>query len=439
MTIRIVVPQIGEAIAELTIVEWHKHEGDHIKPGDVLFDVNSDKAIVEVDAFVEGTLTRILVPAGSPVMPQDVVALVEPVIAGAEIAPDDGLPGDGKHDRYVPRITPVARRMVEELGVEPAAITGTGPSQRIMSEDVRAFARQAQQPSPASVSGAQRPLASPKARRLARAQSIDLRGIVGTGVDNMIVARDVQSVAALPASSVHPDPASANGGDNSRIPLDKLRQTIAARTAASKQTVPHFYLMVDVEMTATQALRTYCRETLGWSRPPTYTDLMVRACGLVLRSMPAANASYAGGKLIRRSAINIGVAVSTDNGLLVPVLPNADSSGLREISEQVRELGERARRGRLTPGDVGSKSMVVSNLGMFGVDAFVAIIDLPDPMILAVGRISERVIPLDGQIVIRPMCTLTLSVDHRAMDGAQGAQFLQRLKAYLEQPFELLG
>jgi pyruvate dehydrogenase E2 component (dihydrolipoamide acetyltransferase) len=210
------------------------------------------------------------------------------------------------------------------------------------------------------------------------------------------------------------------------------------RMQASKQTVPHFYLMLDVDMSAAQSLRTYCREVLRWERAPTYTDLMVRACGLALRAVPAMNMSYVDEQLVRHRTANIGIAVSTEDGLLVPVLSNADTMALQDVSAQVRDITERARQRRLTASDLSAKSMVVSNLGMYGIDAFVAIIDVPDPMILAVGRISDRVVPLNGQVVIRPICTLTLSVDHRAVDGAQAAQFLQRIQTLFEQPFDLL-
>jgi pyruvate dehydrogenase E2 component (dihydrolipoamide acetyltransferase) len=436
MAIEIVVPQIGEAISELTIVEWRRQEGELVKPGEVLFEVDSDKAIVEVDAFVEGTLVKILKPAGSAVMPQDVVALVEPVGSAAEAAPagEIAVHEDGRTAVETPKISPLARRMAEESGVDLSAIRGSGPGGRITADDVQAFARQ-KIPVPAHVSEATgRVTASPKAKRLAKEQGIDLSGVTGTGIDGMIVARDLETALA---GARHASPLQQPA--RTTLALSKLRQTLAARMQASKQTIPHFYLMVDVDMTQAQNLRAYCTQTLNWERPPTYTDLMVRACALALRAMPSFNASYSDQGMVQHSAVNIGVAVNTDAGLIVPVLPAADCLNLRDTSQQVRAMAERARRGRLNPSDLGEKSMVISNLGMYGVDAFVAIIDMPDPMILAVGQIAERVVPVNGQAVIRPICTLTLSVDHRALDGVQGAQFLTRVKGCLEQPFELLG
>ncbi len=423
MAIEIVVPQIGEAISELTIVEWRKQEGDHVKPGEVLFEVDSDKAIVEVDAFVEGTLVKILKPAGSAVLPQDVVALVEPVGGVGEAAAlgEVASHADGRTAKDEPRISPLARRMAEEMGVDLSAISGSGPGGRITTDDVQ---RQ-KVPVPA------RAIASPKAKRLAKEQNIDLSGVAGTGIDGMIVTRDLETAL------LH-DPSHIQSVRDVQA-LSKLRQTVAARMQASKQTIPHFYLLGDVDMTQAQNLRAYCTQTLHWERPPTYSDLIVRACAVALKAMPAFNVSYTDMGMAQHSAVNIGVAVNTDDGLIVPVLPNADHLSLWDTSQQVREIAERARRGRLNPSDLSEKSMVISNLGMYGVDAFVAIVDMPDPMILAVGQVAERVVPLNGQVVIRPMCTLTLSVDHRALDGVQGAQFLARVKGSLEQPFELLG
>jgi pyruvate dehydrogenase E2 component (dihydrolipoamide acetyltransferase) len=218
----------------------------------------------------------------------------------------------------------------------------------------------------------------------------------------------------------------------------KRRRVVAERMVRSKQEVPHFYLMADVDMSQVDALRAYCQQTLSWERPPTYTDVIVRACALALSRLPQFNVSYKEGRVVQHDGVNIGVAAGLPEGLLVPVVAAADELSLARLSGQMRQLIGRARKGRLHTGDVGQRSMEISNLGMHGVDAFVAIIDIPDPMILAVGRVSERVVPVAGQPVIRPMCTLTLSVDHRVFDGVEGAQFLERIKLLLEQPFELL-
>jgi len=423
VTVDVVVPQIGEAIASLQLVAWRKNIGDRVGRGEPLFDVDSDKAIVEVEAFVDGVLVEVLAPAGSNVLPQQVVGRIQTV--------------EEQTASIEPRISPVARRIATDLQIELDAVRnhvkGSGPGGRIVAEDVRRYAEQhkAQPPeaSPADGRGS-RVNASPKAKRLAQELDVDLGSMVGSGVGGMIIARDVETAAAQPPGTPEtPEP----------VPLTKIRETMAARTQASKQHVPHFYLMVDVNMAQVDRLRRYCTEKLGWERAPTYTDIIIRGCALAIVDMPVVNRSCGHGGLIQRQTIGIGVAVNTESGLVVPVIPNADRLALAEVSAALKGATERARLGRLRPDDLGEKSMVVSNLGMYGIDTFVAIIDMPDPMILAVGRTADRVVPLHGQIAIQPVCTLTLSVDHRVLDGVQGAQFLGKVKDYLEEPFELLG
>lgn len=438
MPVDVVVPQIGEAISELRIVSWLKQVGDSVKAGDVLFEVDSDKAIVEVEAFVDGTLIEIMQPADSSVLPQQVVARIR---LADEAAAETVSPAPDAHSRPASELeihqqvqaSPLAQRVAADLGVDLRQVAGSGPGQRITAEDVRQFAARQTAP-PAADRTPRRPVASPKARRLAKERGLDLTGLVGTGVDGMIVVSDLERAAAAAAPTAHVGRAPA-----AAAPRSRLRQTIAARMVESKQQVPHFYLMVDVDMTQVNQLRLYCQQAAGWEHPPTYTDVFVRACALTLADMPSVNCSFHPDGLAQHEHIAIGVATNTDAGLLVPVIADANRLSLKRISDAVRDVARRAREGRLKPGDTGPKSMVVSNLGMYGVDAFLAIIDMPDPMILAVGRVADRVVALDKEIAIRPMCTLTLSVDHRALDGAQGAQFLQRLQMRLENPFDLLG
>lgn len=438
MPIDVVVPQIGEAISELRIVSWLKQVGDNVKVGDVLFEVDSDKAIVEVEAFVDGILIEIIKPEDSSVLPQQVVARIrladEAAVETVSPTPDaHSLPASEPERYQQVQASPLAQRVAADLGVDLRQVAGSGPSQRITAEDVRQFAAR-QTAAPADGKALRQIVASPKARRLAKERGLDLTGLVGTGVDGMIVVSDLERAvaAAEPTANIVQAPVAA-------APLSRLQQTIASRMVASKQQVPHFYLMVDVDMTHVNQLRLYCQQVAGWERPPTYTDIFVRACALTLADMPSVNCSFHPDGLVQHEHIAIGVATNTDAGLLVPVIANADRLSLKHVSAAVHDVARRAREGRLKPGDTGPKSMVVSNLGMYGIDAFIAIIDIPDPMILAVGRIADRVVSIDKEVAIRPMCTLTLSVDHRALDGVQGAQFLRRLQTRLENPFDLLG
>jgi pyruvate dehydrogenase E2 component (dihydrolipoamide acetyltransferase) len=322
--------------------------------------------------------------------------------------------------------------MAADLGIDLARVQGTGPGGRITVDDVRQHDASRQRAIPTT--SITRPLASPKARMLARERGIDLAFQPGSGVSGMVIVRDLERhPAAAPQPIAQSDtvpPADA---------LPRSRRVIAQRMTASKQQVPHFYLMADVNMTQAAALREYCRDILKWEKAPTYTDILVRACALAVRAMPEVNRSFQDGGIHTHEGINIGIAVSLDDGLIVPTLVNVDGMSLRDVSASVRDVAARAREKRLRPSELSSKSLTVSNLGMYRVDTFIAIIDMPDPMILAVGRVSDRAVVVDKQVVVQPTCTLTLSVDHRILDGAVAARYLEQVIQILEAPFAILG
>lgn len=430
MTDEIVVPQVGEAVDEVLLVRWFKQEGEQVRKGEPLFEVDTDKVTMEVEAFADGVLQRILAPEGSAVMPQQVVGLLD-----SDTEPQPLSSSDGKADGPVlnqtkadGRISPVAQRLAAALGVETTGLAGSGPGQRVMANDVRQLADRPNQnrQQPPDVESP-RILASPKARQLAKTLSVELSTLTGTGVDGLIRVCDVEAAqAAIPAA--------VEGA-----PLSRLRQAIAASTQASKQTVPHFYLMADVDMGQVQTLRSYCTKTLGWSKAPTYTEILVRAAALALDALPDCNVSLVDERIVQRRGADVGVVVGVPGGLLTPVIAHADRLSLAAVSARMGELAERARGNRLRPEDLGGKSLVISNLGMYAVDSFIAIIEQPAPMILAVGRISDRVVAVNGQPAVRPICTLTLSADHRVLDGIPAAQFLTQVVRHLEQPFALLG
>jgi pyruvate dehydrogenase E2 component (dihydrolipoamide acetyltransferase) len=438
MMIEIVVPQLGEAVSEVTLVQWFKKEGDSVEKDEVLFEVDTDKTLVEVEAFAEGTLVEILAPNGSKVMPLQVVARM--TAASEQVSrPEPAV--ESKISRSVaasstPKVTPLAQNVADQLGVDLKDVAGTGFSHRVMADDVRShnLAGDAKETARTPDTGVLKQAATPKARRLAKKLGVDLSGLIGTGADGLISVNDIERAAQAPQTQ----PAVSTPDFEILLP-SKLRQTIATRMQTSKQTVPHFYLMVEADMTQTTALRTYCTDKLGWQRAPTYTDMMVRACALALKSIPQVNKIYTDQGFRPRNTVDIGVAVGIEEGLIVPVLQGVDRLGLQEISAGIRGLTQRARNSRLRQTDLSPKSMVVSNLGMYDIDAFYAIIDIPDPMILAAGRVAERIVALDGRPVVRPLCTLTLSVDHRVLDGMLGAGFLTRVKDILENPYEILG
>jgi pyruvate dehydrogenase E2 component (dihydrolipoamide acetyltransferase) len=368
-SIDVIVPQVGEAIAEATLVRWLKHEGDQVKRGDVLFEVDLDKSTVEVEAFEDGVLASIQVPDDSPVLP----------------------------------LQKVAELLVEGRQGTPAPAAEVGQS--------------APRPTPATTVAA-RPAdgaVSPRARRRAHELGVDLANVVPSAAEGVISVADVERAAAGPA------PATGE-------PLTKVRAAVAERMAMSKRTVPHFYLLADVDMAAVVAARSMQADQ---ARRPTVTAFLVAAAAAALATNPEFNASFADGTLVRREQVSVGVAVDTPEGLRVAVIPHADRLTLADLDTQLREAAQRARSGRLRGSDVGTRSMVVSNLGMHGVDAFVAIIDEPDPFILAAGRIRDAVVVVDGAPAVRPVATLSLSVDHRAFDGVQAARFLAAITTFL--------
>ena len=374
--IAIVVPQVGEAIAEARLVEWQVDEGDPVVNGSVLFIVDTEKAEVEVEAFVDGVIREILVGADSPVMPGQRVGtmLVErskvPLHAGTD-GKAEPSPGD----------------------VRPT--TGS--------------------PEGSARSGVPAKGASPLARRRARELDIDIPEVL-SAVDGKVSADDVE---AFSRNRARKTPRFHR--------LGRLQRAVARATTVSKQTVPHFYLDMAVDMTAVVSHR-------GRSTPRhSVTSYVVAACVLALAEHPDLNVSFKENGLVGREEVSVGVAVATDQGLMVPVLADLTDVGLADIGDRLRQAVERARLRRLVSSDHGLRSMVVTNLGMFGVDRFHAIINQPDPFILAVGKTGEQVVAIDGEITIRPTAVLSLSADHRVVDGVTAARLLGSIVTHLEQ------
>jgi len=384
VSVEIVVPQIGEAVSELTLLEWLKKEGEPVAKGDVLFTVDADKSVVEVEAFEEGELETILVEEGAAVLPGQAVARLRR-------SGEEGREAAAPSGRRIP-ISPRARRLLRAKGVAPEELTGvrgSGPDGLITEKDAAAFLE---------AEAGRSKKTRPAAQRAAGERRIKQAGVTSLG---------------------------------------RARKVIAAKMKASKREVPHFYLTAEVDMSAAQSLRQDCTSGRGWSRPPGYTALIVAACASALADMPEINVSYGEDALIRHETVGVGVAVDSQEGLVVPVLRDADRLSLREISERLQEF--RSTGFRLKDSHFGEKSMVVSNLGTHGVDAFFPIIDMPDSLILGVGRIRDRVVALDGKPAVRPTVVLSLSVDHRVLDGAPAGRFLEAVAARLEDPGGLLG
>lgn len=429
MATNVILPALGMAQESGKIVQWHKAEGEQVAKGDVLAEIETDKATVELEAPAAGVLSGITAPNGTEVPVGQVIALI--------LAPGD-MP---------PKVSSLASRIADEYNVDLRLVTPTG--KRIQKADVLHYLAE-QGKASSTVPEAAAPgrfastgnmprlaAASPKARRLANEQGIDLATLAGSGPGGAVLTGDV-----LAAKEPRIAPASSGAVVG---PLEAQEQAIssvwrlmAERTMQSWTGVPHFFLVREVNVSRLISWREHLLNHAASAEKITYSDLLVKIVARALRLHPYMNASWKGGTILSHDEVNVGLAVATGDGLVVPVLRGADSLGLDQIAQRRKEMVARAQGGKLRPQDLQGGTFTISNLGMYGVDAFNAIINAPQAAILAVGRIAERVVPLHGQPVVQPMMTLTLSCDHRVIDGARGAQFLSTLAALVEEPLDLL-
>jgi pyruvate dehydrogenase E2 component (dihydrolipoamide acetyltransferase) len=387
-----------------TIVRWLKSEGDKVEKGEPLFELDTDKVTQEVEAEASGVLLKIVVPEGE-------------VPVGTAIA------YVGEQGEAVP----------EGTGTQP--VVEEAPEEQVPAQAEQAA--EVPEPEPAQVAAGGnggRIKASPLARRIARERGIDLSALSGTGPEGRIVAEDVERAAVAPAlSKPAPAPAPvAARGEVERVELTSLRKTIARRLTEA-WTVPAFQISMSADMTKSQELRALLLERYPDERP-TVTDVLTKVCAIALMRHREVNATFAEDAISLHPAANVGLAVATDRGLVVPVITAADSRTVAEIAAARADLVGRAREGRLTAEDLEGGTFTISNLGMYGVEQFIAVLNPPQAAILAVGAIEERPVVRDGQIIARPMMTLTLTCDHRTIDGAVAADFLRTVKDFLEEP-----
>ena len=464
MATSIVMPQLGYDMREGTVVRWVKQEGDEVVANEVIAEIETDKAVVEFKPTTGGVLRRIVAGEGEAVPVGQLIAVIgdadealpddlagpaaeaEAPAAAAEAAPVPAVasaPSAATSGEV--RASPIARRLARERGVDLASITGSGPGGRIVEADVLAAADAAR-----SAAEAGRVMASPLARRLAREQAIDLSTVTGTGPGGRIVEADVNAAAAAqaaepaaaepaPATAAAPEaqaPAPAEGAD--RAELSRMRQAIASVTSGSKRDAPHFYVAVDIDMTSAMALRRDINDELPASSRVSVNDLIVKASALAIGKHPKFNSFYRGDHLQMNHSINVGIAIALESGLIVPGIPECENKSLAQIAAASRDLIDRANNGRLQAEEYTGTTYSVSNLGMFDVDSFTAIIFPPHAAILAVGAVKEQPVARDGQLAIAEIMKATLSVDHRVADGAEAAQFLMEIKRLLEKPVSLL-
>ena len=446
------MPKMGDTMEEGKILRWIKHEGDTVKKGESLAEVETDKVNIEIEAFASGVLRKILVPEGQSAPIGAGIALIgtpdEPLPGGvaggggteAGKASTKGTEAKGTDARgagarsadamnRVPTmdangksaapaegrifISPLARRFAEERSIDYTRIRGTGPNGRIIKLDVEAALAEAQ----AAPAGTRAALAPPS------------------------IAATAPAPTYVPTEEAVPAAVEVEAGEVVEIPLTAMRRTIAQRLSQSMQTAPHFYVTSVIDTGKLAELRKQINDYAANDPSPvkvSFNDLIIKAVARALVKMPQVNVSFAGDKLLQKKSVHIGMAVALELGLIVPVIHNADRIGILDIARESQRLAEAARTGKLRPEEFSGGTFTVSNLGMFDVESFTAVINPPESAILAVGSITPTPVVVDGQVVVRDRMKVTLSSDHRAIDGATAARFLQEVKRLLEEPFGLL-
>jgi len=404
MATNVIMPALGVAQQTGTLLKWLKAEGQSVSKGEPLMEIETDKATVEIEAAASGILAEITARAGDEIPVGEKIAVI--------LAPGEALPTKQKATAAAVQ-DPHPRPLPKGEGTgegRPATATRTPPAQPAIS----------------SASLGARVLASPAAKRIAREKKIDLTNLKGSGPEGSVLAQDV--LRAVNASEPQPTDTLA---PQVVVPLSPMRRIVGQRMTQSKQNAPHFYLSMDIDMTAVSRIRTELKER-GDEAIPSINDFILQAAARALKDFPSVNSTFTEQGIKVHADINIGMAVALDEGLVVPVLRSADRLSLSELAAQSRELIDKAQTKKLFPLDYEGGTFTVSNLGMLGVDSFIAIINPPQCAILATGRVAPRVVADEVGMMIRPMMTATLSADHRVVDGAGAARFLQAVKRQLE-------
>ena len=417
------MPKLSDTMTEGVVAEWHKNVGDQVESGEVLAEIETDKATMEFESFQDGVLLHIGVDKGATAAVDSILAIlgeagedVSGLLAAEAAAPAATAPAPDPSPAPAPAPAPV------EAAPAPAPTPVAAPAPAV------APAAKVAAPSP-SANGKVK--ASPLAARLAAERGIDLGRVQGTGDGGRIVKRDIEAYVPTAAPGLGAVESSTD------FPVTQMRKTIARRLAESKFTAPHFYLKLSVDMGAAVEARKAINAQEGVK--VSFNDMVVKAVSLALKKHPAVNSAWMDTHIRQNDHVHIGVAVAVEDGLLVPVVRHADRKSLTEIGAEVKDYAGKAREKKLQPSDWEGNTFTISNLGMFGIEDFTAIINPPDACILAVGGISDVPVVKDGAVVPGKVMKLTLSCDHRVVDGATGAAFLQEVKSLLEHPVRMLA
>lgn len=482
----VIMPKMGDAMEEGTLLKWLKSAGDEVAEGDPIAEIETDKVTLEIEAPEDGFLTNTLVEEGATVPIGTAVATIgaEGDVGQTPDAPEGGGQADAADEDENEKAADVEESAVAdavEQAPEPDAADEPAPADAPASPappaplEPAAAASTPSQPQVAERKPGERLRASPLVKRLAEEHGIDLTQVTGSGPGGRIIKNDIsdfvsgakpvpraadvapQAPTAVPAATngqadqsapTSPDAARAGApesgpvpgasGKGTKVELARIRRTTGKRMAESKQTIPHYYVTSTVDMTEALAFRAQINQSLGESGGRvSVNDLIVKAAALALKEHPDVNTSFESGELYQHDTIDINFAIAIDGGLIAPFVPAADEKSLGSIARLTKDLGKRAREGGLSPDEFQGGTFTISNLGMFDVDEFIAVINPPQAAILAVGSVQDVPVVKDGEIVVGSVMKLTLSADHRALDGAQVATFLQSVKRYLEVPMLL--
>jgi pyruvate dehydrogenase E2 component (dihydrolipoamide acetyltransferase) len=453
------MPMLGQSMEEGTILQWFKNEGESVRKGEILLEIMSDKANIEVESPVEGVVRKLLCPSDATVPVHTPIAIIGSVDESIDallsdsmnnavnedksisavsnnIMPDQNMAGTSAQPQTEIYISPRASRRANEAGVSLSELQGlgTGPQGRILERDVEQYLKDR--------SSAERVRATPLASRMAKDLGVDIEKLASETAGGRIRSGDVLGAASVkeaPSADISQDMAAALKVD-SVIPYHRMKKISGETVAKSRSTAPHVTIVMEVDMTEASDMLKRLRPEVQdmYNTKLTFTDILIKASAKALESSPLCNAALVGDQIQLYANKNIGVATATEDGLLVPVIRSADTKTLGQISVELKSLAERCRTGKQTMDDISDGTFTITNLGAFGVDVFDPIIVPPQSCILGVCRIAEKPVAVHGEVKIRPMMNLCLSFDHRVMDGVPAARFLQRLKDLLESPISLL-
>ena len=440
----IVMPKLGLTMTEGTVSKWLKHEGDTVKEGEGLFEVETDKLTNTIEASVSGVLLKIVAAEGAEVPCLKPVAVIgepgedyaallggaapaEPKAgAAAPAAPAAPAPARAPGERVL--ASPAAKKLAKSLGIDISLVSGTGPKGRITEEDVKNYKPAGAAPSPMPEDSGPKVKASPLAAKVAADIGVELKDIPAHG---RVLAADI--LAAVQGAGTGPAPAAPR---EEAVPMNGMRKAIANNMLNSHMTSPTVTFNLGIDMTELKRLREQLKSD---DVKVSYTDLLVKIVAKALTEFPLLNCSVDGNKIIYKHYVNMGVAVALDNGLVVPNVRDADKKTLSEISAEVKELAAKARQGRLPMDALSGGTFTITNLGMYGIESFSPIINQPEVAILGVNTMEDKVVVVNGEICVRPIMNLSLTADHRVVDGSVAAQFLQRIKKLMENPALLLA